>query len=59
MDRIAQKSTDFSTAAEWDIQQHLEMTFRERMAASRLLKARLFPGKNPDVREWHRRPKKK
>jgi hypothetical protein len=59
VERVAHKSFKFSDASAWDVEQHLAMTYRERMEASRLLKARLFPGKHPDVREWHRRQKKK
>jgi hypothetical protein len=54
MERIVHKARNFAEAGEWEIRQHLEMTPQERMRAAKLLKERLFPGKNPDVREWHR-----
>jgi hypothetical protein len=53
-ERIANKARSFTEADEWEIQQHLSMTPQERMRAAKLLKERMFPGKNPDVREWHR-----
>lgn len=54
MERVAHKARGFKEADEWEIRQHLAMTPRERMRAARVLKERMFPGKNPDVREWHR-----
>jgi hypothetical protein len=57
IERIANKARSFTEADEWEIQQHLSMTPQERMRAAKLLKERMFPGKNPDVREWHRSQK--
>ena len=54
MERVANKARSFREADEQEIQQHLSMTPQERMRAAKLLKERMFPGKNPDVREWHR-----
>jgi hypothetical protein len=58
MERVVHKAKSFAEADEWEIRQHLAMTPRERMRAARIIKDRLFPGKNPDVREWHRSQKK-
>ena len=54
MERVANKARSFAEADEWEIHQHLSMTPQERMRAAKLIKERLFPGKNPDIREWHR-----
>lgn len=53
MERIAKKSKSFAEADAWDREQHRQMTPTERMAAGRAIKNRLFPGKQPDVRECH------
>ena len=53
MDRIVKKSQTFAEAEAWDKQQYQAMSPVERMRAARQLKNRLFPGKNPDVRECH------
>jgi hypothetical protein len=58
MERVANKARSFREADEWEIQQHLSMTPQERMRAAKLLKERMFPGKNPDIREWHRSQKR-
>jgi hypothetical protein len=58
VERVVNKSKSFAEAQEWDIRQHLEMTPDERMRAAKILKDRMFPGKNPDIREWHRSQKK-
>ena len=53
MERVVNKARTFAEADEWEIQQHLSMTPRERMRAAKLLKERIFPDYNPDIREWH------
>ena len=53
MERIAKKSKTFREAEIWDRQQYREMTPTERMRAARQIRDLLFPGKQPDVREWH------
>ena len=57
MERIGVKARSFKEAAEADIRQHLAMTPTERMRAARELKDRMYPGNNPDIREWHRQQK--
>jgi hypothetical protein len=51
MERMVKKSRGFLEAEAWDKQQYRSMSPVERMRAARALKNRLFPGKNPDVRE--------
>ena len=53
MERIAKRSRTFAEAEAWDRQQYRSMTATERMRAARLIKNRVFPGKQPDVRECH------
>jgi hypothetical protein len=57
VERVVNKAANFAEADEWEIRQHLAMTPQERMRAAKALKERMFPGKNPDVREWHRSQK--
>lgn len=57
MERIVHKARNFEEAEKWDIQQHISMTPQERMRAAREIRDRMFPGKQPDVREWHRSQK--
>jgi hypothetical protein len=57
VERIVHKAANFKEADEWEIQQHLAMTPQERMRVAKAIKERMFPGKNPDVREWHRSQK--
>ncbi len=54
MQRIVNKSYDFESAQEWDIEQHLRMTPQERQRAARLLKERAYPQDSKDVRECHK-----
>jgi len=51
MERIARKSSSFAEAEEWERHQYRSMTPSERMRVARELKDRLFPGKQPDVRQ--------
>jgi hypothetical protein len=53
MERVVNKSRTFEEAEAWERRQYREMTPVERMRAAREIKNRLFPGKQPDVRECH------
>jgi hypothetical protein len=55
VERIVHKARSFREADAWDISQHRAMTPNERMRAAREIRERVFPGPNPDIREWHRR----
>jgi hypothetical protein len=57
VERIVHKSQSFAEAEAWDISQHHAMSPNERMRAARQIRDRVFPGPNPDIREWHRRKK--
>jgi hypothetical protein len=57
VERIVHKSKSFAEADAWDAAQHAAMTPEERMRAAKEIRDRLFPGKNPDIREWHRMKK--
>lgn len=53
MERVANKVRSFQAAEAWDVEQQLRMTPRERQAAARRLKDRVY-GKNiKDVRACH------
>lgn len=54
MERIAHKARTFAEAEAWDRKQYRAMSPVERMRVAREIKKRVFPGKQPDVREWHR-----
>ena len=56
IDRVAKRSRGFAEAEAWDIEQHVSLTPRQRMAAARALKDRLFGRKTLDVRQCHPRP---
>lgn len=51
MERIVNKSGTFAEADAWTTRQYRSMTPTERMRAAREIKHRVFPGKQPDVRE--------
>jgi hypothetical protein len=51
MERIGKKSTSFAEAEEWDIEQQIEMTPRERREAAKQLRLRVYGKSTPDVRE--------
>jgi len=55
MERIVHKSTSFEEAQEWDIQQALEMSPEERLAAAKVLRDRFYSTDSPDVRACHPR----
>jgi len=57
MERIVNKASSFAQAEAWERRQYQRMTPVERMRAARQLKDRLFPDKQPDVRECHTRRK--
>jgi hypothetical protein len=58
VERIVHKAASFAEANEWEIRQHLELTPQQRMRAAKAIKERMFPGRNVDIREWHRSQKK-
>ena len=47
-------ATATSSAAEWDIEQHVRMSPQERMRAARALKDRVYPPDAEDVRACHK-----
>ena len=51
MERIVNIAKNKKEAEEWDIQQQISMTPRERQEAARILKERVFGTNVPDVRE--------
>jgi len=54
VERTGQKFKSFKEAEEAERRLHKSMTPDERMRIARELRDRVFPGKQPDVREWHR-----
>ena len=50
MERIVHKAMSFEEAQEWDIQQVVQMSPEERMAAAKVLRDRFYPPDSPDVR---------
>jgi hypothetical protein len=54
VERIVHKARDFKAAAEWDIQQQVRMTPRERREIARQLKERFYDRDSKDVRACHR-----
>ena len=54
VDRIAHKSRSFKDAEDWDVDQQIRMTPRERWAIARLLKDRVYGRITKDVRACHR-----
>lgn len=57
VERIVHKARDFAEAEAWDAFQHRAMTPEDRMRAAKEIRDRVFPGKNLDIREWHRSQK--
>lgn len=55
MERVVHKSRSFEEAADWDVQQQVEMSPQERMRVARALKRRAYPADSKDVRECHRK----
>ena len=55
MERIVNIAKNKKEAEEWDIQQQISMTPRERQEAARILKERVFGTNVPDVREAERK----
>ena len=54
LDRIVYRALGHREAAEWDIEQHLQMSPDERLRVSRVLKERVYGKDAPDVRACHR-----
>ena len=55
MERIVHKAKSFAEADAWEAAQQRAMSPDERLRAAKEIKDRLFPGKNPDIKEWHRK----
>lgn len=55
MKRVVNKSKNAKEAENWDIQQQISMSPRERQEASRILKQRVYGKDNPDVKESERK----
>jgi len=53
MERTVHKARSFRSAAEWDIEQQIRMTCRERWEVARQLKKRVYGENNRDVRACH------
>jgi hypothetical protein len=53
VERIVHKARNFAEAHALELRQNLAITPQERMRAAKAIKDRMFPGRNPDVREWH------
>jgi hypothetical protein len=53
MERAVHKARSFRAAAAWDIAQQIRMTPRERRAAARRLKERVYGRNARDVRACH------
>ncbi|MFW6279553.1 MAG: hypothetical protein ACOC2T_00830 [Planctomycetota bacterium] len=51
MKRIMHRSHSHEEAARWDVQQHQEMTPKERMAVAKELIDQFYGRDTPDVRE--------
>ena len=53
MERTVHKARSFREAAQWDVEQQVQMSPQERWLAARRLKERVY-GRNPkDVRACH------
>jgi hypothetical protein len=52
VERIVHKSQSFEEADAWDASQQRAMSPNERMRAAKEIRDRVFPGPNPDIREW-------
>lgn len=59
MEAIVHKARSFEEAEEWDVQQHISMTPRERMAAARELQIRVLGQRRPDIRRCQEQDEKK
>ena len=55
MKRIINKTGSFEDAELWDIRQQINMTYKERMAAARELKERIYGRNVKDVRVCHQK----
>lgn len=55
MKRIVNKSTNFKEAQDWNIEQQINMTSKQRMQIAKRLKKRAYGNKNKDVRECYQR----
>ena len=47
-------SHSFAEAEQWEIQQEINMTAQQRMAAAKKLQEWVYGKKTKDVRAWHR-----
>ena len=53
MDRVVHKAKNFAAAAQWDIEQQIQMTPQERQLIARRLRERVYGRKIKDVRACH------
>lgn len=51
MERVVNKASSFKQADDWDVQQQISMTPRERIRAARELQRRVYGKDSKDVRE--------
>jgi len=56
MERVIHKARSHREAEEWDRRQQVSMTPQERIRAARVLRDRVYPPPNKDVRECHPNP---
>jgi hypothetical protein len=54
VERVVHKARDFKAAAEWDVQQQVCLTPRERRQIARKLKERVYGREPKDVRSCPR-----
>jgi hypothetical protein len=54
VERVVNTTRSFEKAAEWDVQQQVALTARQRMRIARELKERAYPSDAKDVRACHR-----
>lgn len=52
MKRVVHIAKNFKEAEDWDIEQQVNMTPRERMEAARILRERFYGKKIFRLREW-------
>ena len=54
MKAVFNKAKNFKEAFDWEIEQELSMTHKEREKIALILKRRVYGCKNKDVREWYK-----
>lgn len=53
MERVLHKARSFKEADEWDIQQQISMTPKQRLRAAKTLRDRVYPTDAKDIRACH------